>query len=178
LILASTDAVYSDLIKKHVERENCKPSSIYGYNKLKSEKYMRKNLSKYIILRFATVYDKKINQDQNFINTSLNKIKNKNKVVAASNIYRNFISIQSLTKIIDKLIHLKINGTFNVGEKKSNYYNKIKSLCIKQKVNYKKYLIKGSLDIIPKQRELDLTKIKSLMINYQSKNKANVKNKI
>jgi hypothetical protein len=73
---------------------------------------------------------------------------------------------------------LKINGTFNVGEKKSNYYNKIKSLCIKQKVNYKKYLIKGSLDIIPKQRELDLTKIKSLMINYQSKNKANVKNKI
>lgn len=163
IIFTSTDLVYSDLEKKPPERGNIKPSTIYGKNKLKSEKYIKKNLKKYLILRFATVYDEMNSSDTNFINFSYNSIKRKRKIIAASNVYRSFISIQLLTKIIVKLIFLGINGTFNVGEKPSSYYNKIKSICIKKKIKYKNFLSKQKLNIVPEYRELDLKKINLVM---------------
>lgn len=163
LIYTSTDLVYSDNAKEPNERQFLNPNTLHGINKLKSEQYIRKKIKKYTILRFATVYDENENNDSNFINASCEKIKNKKEVYAASNIYRSFISTKLLTYVMEKLVHLRIYGTYNIGEKPSSYYNKIKSICTKNKVSYRKYLYKTKINIIPKYRGLDLNKFHLLM---------------
>lgn len=163
LIYTSTDLVYNDAIKKPTERQASNPNTLYGINKLKSERYIKKNIKNYLILRFATVYDEIDDNDDNFINMSCKKIANKKNVYAATNVYRNFISTQKLTIILEKLIHLRANGTYNVGEVTSSYFNKIKSICLKRNIIYKKYLFKTKINLNCKYRALDLKKINLLL---------------
>lgn len=163
LIYASTDLVYSDNVKKPTEKQGLNPNTLYGINKLKSESYIKKNIKKYIILRFATVYDETDDKDDNFINASCKKIINKEEVYAATNIYRTFISTQKLTNLLEKLIHFKIYGTYNIGEMASNYFDKIKSICLKRKINYKKYLFKTKINLNCEYRAPDLKKYNSLL---------------
>jgi len=163
LIYTSTDLVYNDAIKKPTERQASNPNTLYGINKLKSETYIKKNIKNYLILRFATVYDEMDDKDDNFINVSCKKIINRRNVYAATNVYRSFISTQKLTIILEKLIHLRANGIYNVGESVSSYFDKIKSICLKRKINYKKYLFKTKVVINPKYRALDLKKINLLL---------------
>ena len=94
---------------------------------------------------------------------SCKKIANKKNVYAATNVYRNFISTQKLTIILEKLIHLRANGTYNVGEVTSSYFNKIKSICLKRNIIYKKYLFKTKINLNCKYRALDLKKINLLL---------------
>ena len=163
LIYTSTDLVYNDAIKKPTERQATNPNTLHGINKLKSEIYIKKNIKNYLIIRFSTVYDKIDDKDHNFINTSCKKIINKKNVYAATNVYRNFISTQKLTIILEKLIHLRANGIYNVGEVTSSYFNKIKSICLKRKIKYKKYLFKTKINVNPKYRAINVEKINSLL---------------
>ena len=163
LIYTSTDLVYNNAIKRPTERQASNPNTLHGINKLKSEIYIKKNIKNYLIIRFSTVYDKIDDKDDNFINTSCKKMINKKNVYAATNIYRNFISIQKLTIILEKLIHLRANGIYNVGEVTSSYFNKIKSICLKRKIRYKKYLFKTKINVNPKYRAINVEKINSLL---------------
>ena len=142
LIYTSTDLVYNDAIKKPTERQASNPNTLHGINKLKSEINIKKNIKNYLILRFATVYDEIDDKDDNFINTSCKKIANKKNVYAATNVYRNFISTQKLTIILEKLIHLRANGTYNVGEVTSSYFNKIKSIGFSETLSIKNIYLK------------------------------------
>lgn len=163
LIYTSTDLVYNHAIKKPTERQASNPNTLHGINKLKSEIYIKRNLKNYLILRFSTVYDEINDKDDNFINASCKKIINKKNVYAATNIYRRFISTQKLTILLVKLIYLKAKGTYNVGGVTSSYFNKIKSICLKRQIKYKKYLFKSKINLNPKYRAINVTKINSLL---------------
>lgn len=163
LIYTSTDLVYGDIVKKPTEKQGLNPNTLHGINKLKSETYIKKNMKNYLILRFATVYDEIDDRDENFINASCKKIINKKEVYAATNIYRNFISTQQLTSVLEKLIHFRVYGTYNVGEEASSYFDKIKSICLKRKINYKRYLFKTKINVNPEYRAPNLKKFKSLI---------------
>jgi dTDP-4-dehydrorhamnose reductase len=158
IIFTSTDKVYSGKVRKPAENQDINPDTVYGINKLKSEQYIRKNLKKYLILRYATVYTKKKNAI-NFINKSINDIKNKKKIFVATNIYRSFLSIEYLLKTLEKLIDYKIYGTYNIGYAGKSYYDLIKCLCVEKKIKFKNYLFKTKIKSTPQYLSLNTNKI-------------------
>ena len=101
-----------------------KQKSNYGKNKLISERWLKKTLKKKLLsLRISNVIGTKftLNKRQagklfydNFL--ELRKIK---KRLVFNNDFKDFITIDQLSKIIKKLIQNNINGIFNVslGEK-------------------------------------------------------------
>ena len=58
---------------------------------------------------------------------------------------------------------MRANGIYNVGEVTSSYFNKIKSICLKRKIRYKKYLFKTKINVNPKYRAINVEKINSLL---------------
>jgi len=107
-----------------IESSKKKPKCNYGKNKLISERWLKKTLKKKLLsLRISNVIGTKftLNKRQagklfydNFL--ELRKIK---KRLVFNNDFKDFITIDQLSKIIKKLIQNNINGIFNVslGEK-------------------------------------------------------------
>jgi dTDP-4-dehydrorhamnose reductase len=166
IIFTSTDKVYGGKIRKPCENIDINPNNIYGINKLKSEQYIKKNLKKYLILRYATVYSKKKYSKKNFINISVKDIKNRKKIFIASNIYRSFLSIEYLLVTLKKLINKNINGTYNIGHPVKSYYDLIKYICIKKKIKFKDYLFKTKIETTPQYLSLDTKKINSTLMKF------------
>lgn len=166
IIFTSTDKVYSGQTSKPSENEDVKPNSVYGINKLRSERYIKKNMKKYLILRYASVYSKKKINTINFINKSINDIKNKKKIFVATNIYRSFLSIEYLLKTLEKLINNKIYGTYNIGHAEKSYYDLIRSLCVEKKIKFKKYLFKTEVKTNPQYLSLNTNKINLVLKSF------------
>ncbi len=78
-IFTSTHKVYGGNIKTPSEKADLVPVDLYGINKLKCEKYIRKNLKKYTILRYGPVYNEKYSSNKHFVNQQVKNIKIKKK---------------------------------------------------------------------------------------------------
>jgi len=135
LIFISTSHVYSFSRNKIKENFKKKPNSKYGRLKLKSENYIKKKLVNYLIVRVFNIYAK--NQARGyFIPDIKNKIIKKN-LITINNSYRDFISVNEVTRFIDYSIKKKIKGIYNLGTGKSYSLKKIiKQLSEKLNIKY------------------------------------------
>ena len=170
IIFTSTDKVYGGNIPEPSERQDLKPNDEYGVNKLRCEKYIKKKLTKYIILRFGSVYNKFSISKKHFINQAVNNIKNKKKVYLATNIFRLFISIEKLTILISKLLKQNLYGTYNVGSNKTNYFNLVKLICKRNKIDTNNLLYKTKIKtnlnyIVPQTKKINLLIKKLIKFN-------------
>ena len=166
IIYTSTDKIYSGKTNTPTERKDLNPNSVHGINKLRCENEIRKKLKNYVILRYATVYSDKKMTNKSFINKMINKIKKKEKIYLATNVYRSFVSTEYLSKIIYKLIKKKIIGTYNIGLKATNYYNLVRSICEKKKIPIKNFLFKKKLIAYPQYLIPCKQKINYALKNY------------
>ena len=133
---ASTSHVYRSSTKPI--KENCSkfPISYYGKTKLISEKYIQKNLKNYCIGRIFSTSNK--NQRKNYLVPDLkDKIKKVKKKIVLKNLnhYRDFISMEDITKVINILLKKKFIGVINIGSGKSIYLKDIAKIILKK---YKK----------------------------------------
>ena len=121
---ASTSHVYNSNLNKITEKIQTNPISFYGRTKLKAEKYIIKKLKnneiKYCIGRIFSTAN--INQKKNYLVPDLiHKIKKSNKKLRIKNLnhYRDFISMEDISKIIFTLYKKNFCGTINIasGEK-------------------------------------------------------------
>ena len=118
---ASTSHVYKSSNKKISEKSIKKPISYYGKTKLWAERYIAKKFSiakiQYCIGRIFSTTNK--NQKKNYLVPDLKyKIKNlERKKIILSNLnhYRDFISMDDISKIIFVLYKKKFNGILNLG---------------------------------------------------------------
>ncbi len=156
---SSTSHVYKSSKKKISENSIKKPISYYGKTKFLAEKYIIKNLGKkkrYCIGRIFSTSN--INQKKNYLVPDLIfKIKNTKKKILLENLnhYRDFISMNEISRIIFRLLKIKFNGIINIGRGKGILLKDIaKLLCKKFKkdcnfIDNKKttYLIANNLKL-------------------------------
>ena len=137
LIFLSSCHVYKISSKKIKESSIKKPNSLYGKLKLKSENYLRKNLSNFLIIRLFNIHGK--DQPNGFFLTDIKKKIVKEKEIKIHNSYRDFISIKNVIKFLNFSIENDIKGIFNLGSGKS--YSLIKIIKkISKKVKKKPIL--------------------------------------
>jgi UDP-glucose 4-epimerase len=140
-IFISSSHVYGHSKKKLDEKSKTNPLSLYAKLKLKSENYIKKNYSKYSILRLFNVYGE--NQPNNFfISDMIKKIKNK-EIIKIDNSSRDFIHVSEVSNIIYYIIINEILTTINIGTGKGKTLKYIiskitKKIGIKPLVNLSK----------------------------------------
>ena len=140
LFYSSTSHVYKPSKKKISENFIKKPISYYGKTKLEAERYIIKKLDKnqipYCIGRIFSTTSK--DQKNSYLVPDLKKkIKNsKSKIILKNlNHYRDFISMEDITKVINILLKKKFIGVINIGSGKSIYLKNIAKIILKK---YKK----------------------------------------
>ena len=117
---SSTSHVYSSSKKKILEKAQIKPISYYGKTKSLAENYIVKKFKNtkipYCIGRIFSTTNK--NQKKNYLIPDLkNRIyKSKKKIILKNlNHYRDFISMEDISKIIFILFKKKFSGVINIG---------------------------------------------------------------
>jgi nucleoside-diphosphate-sugar epimerase len=140
---ASTSHVYKSTRKKINENAKIEPISFYGKTKYLAEKYIVKKFQKsencYCIGRIFSTTNK--NQNKNYLVPDLKKkIKNTKKTIVLKNLnhYRDFISMEDISKIIFFLYKKNFKGIINIGSGKSIHLKNIaKIICKKYKKKIK-----------------------------------------
>ena len=139
LFFSSTSHVYKPSNSKLNEKSKIGPISYYGLTKLKAEKYIIDNLEgkiNYCIGRIFSTTNK--NQKKNYLVPDLkNKIKKAKAKLFLKNLnhYRDFISMNDISKIIFILMKKNFNGIINIGSGKKYYLKDIANIILKK---YKK----------------------------------------
>ena len=133
---ASTSHVYKS--KKVAIKENSPkdPISYYGKTKRLAENYVSKNIKNYCIGRIFSTANK--DQRKNYLVPDLKeKIKNTRKKIILKNLnhYRDFVSMEIISKIINILLKKKYIGFINIGSGKGIYLKDIAKIILKK---YKK----------------------------------------
>ena len=104
-IFISTCHVYGKSNKKLNENSKLAPNSIYADMKLKSEKFITKNYDNYSILRLFNVYGP--NQPLSFFIPDMIKKIKKNQIIEIDESIRDFIHVNTVSRIISFIIKKK-----------------------------------------------------------------------
>ena len=127
---SSTSHVYKSTQKKISENDLKKPISYYGLTKLRAENYIIKKFKatkiNYCIGRIFSTTNK--NQKKNYLVPDLKfKIKRSKKKLILKNLnhYRDFISMEDISKIMFVLLKRNFNGILNLGSGKGIFLKDI-----------------------------------------------------
>ena len=133
------------------EKDKTKPSDQYSRNKLITEKFLKKNLQKKVlILRVSNVIGLKKNKKYRKINNTFfdnyvkyRKIKGK---IFYDNFFKDFISIEQFTKMFSLSLQYDLNGIYNLSIGKKiyleelinwlNFYSRKKNTFICKRKNF------------------------------------------
>tara|TARA_X000000950_G_scaffold286958_1_gene397471 strand:+ start:16454 stop:17302 length:849 start_codon:yes stop_codon:yes gene_type:complete len=164
-VFPSTDKIYINSPKDNLENSKIinKFDNLYEKQKINCEKFIKKKLKKYFILRLGIVhstgkidYFKKSIIDQTLVN-----LKNKKKSIVFKNIYRSFCKINELNKFLLNFVIYKKNkdyGIYNIGSKNYSYFERVQKLARIKKLNINK-IVPTLGNITPLKQELNTEKI-------------------
>tara|TARA_B100001029_G_C15060205_1_gene457767 strand:- start:338 stop:1183 length:846 start_codon:yes stop_codon:yes gene_type:complete len=172
-IFISSCLVYGHKIKPANEQANLNPKNFYAKYKFLAENYVKKNITKFRILRLATVYDDNINNG--FFKKIFSSIL-KNKKIEFSNLLtqRNVIHLKDVSKsifhiIVDKKFNKKNKTIFNIGNENIRLLQiqKIFSSFLNEEIKIidnKISLSKDSSQVISTKKQNKITKWKKKKI--------------
>ncbi len=116
LIHLSSDLVYNGSGSYYKETDAAEPSCLYGRTKLNSEHAVAANCQSFCVLRSALVFGKNVSGQKRFIDTIIDKLKNRQQPELFSNEYRNMIYVGDLCSIILEMAKQKdFSGILNAG---------------------------------------------------------------
>ena len=137
-IFISTSHIYRKSKTNLKEITKPKPNNLYAKLKLRSENYIKKNYSKYCILRLFNVYGE--NQPKGFfIPDMISKVKKKQKIIIDKSV-RDFVHVDEISNIINFVIKKNIFSIVNAGSGKGLSLKYIISK-ISKKINMKPVVI-------------------------------------
>ena len=164
-IFISTCHVYGKSNKKLNENSKLSPNSLYAKMKLNSEKFIINNYENYSILRLFNVYGP--NQPMSFfIPDMIEKVKKK-QIIKIDNSIRDFIHVNTVSRIIKFVINKEIIGVLNVG---SGRGQSLKSIINHIGYNFK---IKPLVKVLKKRTKIvaDLTLLESKGFKFKKNEK-------
>jgi nucleoside-diphosphate-sugar epimerase len=116
-IMMSTRKVYGTCDDLQILNENSglNPTDYYGDNKATSEKKIMELGSSYTILRASNVYGFEYGRNS-FMGFCMDQLKHTDKIVysISDKAKRDFISIKSVCKVLNKVVELKPQGIYNL----------------------------------------------------------------
>ncbi len=179
LIFISSEFVYSGKKGNYSEKSKTHPINLYGKQKLIIEKFIKKNISKFSILRISKTYGDSL-KINGLITDFINKILfGQREFFAAKDQIFNPLYVNDLKKIILFFLKKKITGVFNIGGPKSYSRYSIYKLIYKYfkkrypnlKIKLKKVKIEDFkfVEKRPKNLSLDTNKLNKL-INFHINN--------
>lgn len=170
LVHISTDHLFSGKKELYKETDKPKPLNIYAKSKLESEKIIKKNLKKYLIIRgnffgWAPPYRK------SFLDWIILSYKMKKKINVFDDVQFTPLYILDFIKLVSMLMHKKAYGTYNVcSSNKISKFKFAKQIVKIFKLN-QNYIIKSSINksfltLRPLDMSLSFSKIcKKLKLN-------------
>ena len=165
-IFISTCHVYRNSNKKINENSKLAPNSLYADMKLKSEKFIINNYDNYSILRLFNVYGP--NQPLGFFIPDMIKKIKKNQLIKIDDSIRDFIHVNTVSRIISFIINKKITGVVNVGSGKGlSLKSIIKHISHKIKMKPLLIILKKKTKIVA---DLKLLKSKGFKFKKNEKN--------
>lgn len=166
ILFISTSLIYGYSNKNKNENSSTKPIDKYSKYKLKAEQDYIKSNTNYLILRLCNIYNGKKNGIVNNVTNSI--IKNKKLIVTNSQVFRNYIYIDDLIKIIFKILNKKLKyNIYNIGFENIKLIELLDKLNKKFKIQIDYYDKKMKLNTIPSQK-ISYSKILD-EINYKPK---------
>ena len=172
LFFSSSSHVYSFSNKIIDEKFLLKGISKYGKTKVKAERYIHKKSNKIdtCIGRISSLVSE--NQSKNYMLINLiylgkKKLKLK---FRNSNIKRNFIYVDDVSKIILKLVEKKIKGIFNISSSQKTYFpnlfkflNQKYNFQIETRLKQKEYLLLSNKLLLNKIGKFKFTKLEQII---------------
>ena len=153
LIYFSSDQVYGNNINGK-ETSNLKPINVYGKQKKEIEKFIKKKLKNYLIIRLSrTILEK--DYDGDIVSDFIKKYQNNELILACDDFSFNFVGSSYLEKSLNVLIKKNLKGIYNIaGNKPYSFFEIFFHL--------KKYLIKKGI----KDNKIKLVKISKNDLNF------------
>ena len=137
-LFSSTSHVYNFNLKKNNEGSRIFGISKYGKTKIAAEKYIRtkSNKTDVCIARISSLVSEK-QTDNFFLPNLVRKCKSKNIIrFKNSNVVRNFIHVNDVSKILLKLIEKRVKGTINVSTSERTHFKNL-FVLLSKKYNFK-----------------------------------------
>ena len=132
-IFMSSSHVYANSSNKIKEGCKKKPMSLYAKLKLDSENYIKKNYENYTILRLFNVYGS--NQPLGYFLSDMSKKIKKKQIITIDKSIRDFVHVNTVSRIINFIVSKKIIGTINVGSGNGQSLKSIiKKIGLKHKI--------------------------------------------
>ena len=173
LIYHSTDKVFDGKELKPSGDSEPNPNNYHGELKAECESIIKKQCEKFHILRLSVIHSHvnlSLLSEQrgpgSFIDKAINDIKCGKNINAFENIFRCFTKREELITFHRLLINSNHYGTYNVGSEMTSYYERIKTLCLEQDIDYKDNLNPVKGNVIPLKQNMDTSKIYKLF-NYK-----------
>ncbi|WP_157967340.1 sugar nucleotide-binding protein [Paraliobacillus zengyii] len=150
LIFISTDGVFAGGTGGYKESDNPipiaeeAPLATYINSKILGEKKGQNNHPKYMIIRTGPLYGKDLNQNiEERTQKVIKEVEEKGFFHAATNMYRTFVNIEDLSKVILELSNIDFNGILHVGPlQKESYFTFYKRRL--RRLGYDEAVIKPS----------------------------------
>lgn len=166
LIFISSSLLYKSSNLKLNEKSKIFPTSLYSKTKFKSEEYIKKNYNNFVILRLFNVYGPK-QPKSFFITDMIEKIKKKQTIVIDKSI-KDFIHVNTVSKIIKFVIIKDIKGIVNVGSGKGySLISLINQIGRKLKIKPKLKILDKKTKIVA---DINFLKKKGFVFNKNEKN--------
>ena len=148
-VMISSSKVYSSG-SNLLESSKKKPVSIYGKNKLKTEKKIIKNFKNHLIFRLSNIISRKINKSKTsvtktFFDMVRNNLKRKKIIFPKENIYKDFIFIDDFCKLLLASLKKKLIGIYNLSSGNKLYLKEL-ALFLSKITNYKIFFIDNKTD--------------------------------
>ncbi len=163
IFFMSTDKVLNGEDLAPTEATVLEPVSLYGHLKARCESIISQHHRRYHILRFSTVHSFGDNRSNSFIDKSLIKLRQGEKVHAFDNISRCYLRIDQLLDVLASLMDDKQYGVYHLGSPLKTYYERIRDLCEEMGIEWRGNLLATDGDVVPQSQNLNTDKIKRLL---------------
>ncbi len=117
LVHISTDHIFDGKKKMYHENSIAKPLNVYSKTKHAAEKYIKKRLKKYLILR--TNFFLKSKLQDTFVDEIIKTLNKKRPIYCWQNIFYNPVHVSTLVRIANNLIRKNCIGIYNIGSNQS-----------------------------------------------------------
>ncbi|HWR27652.1 MAG TPA: sugar nucleotide-binding protein [Candidatus Thermoplasmatota archaeon] len=168
LFFLSTDKVFDGSHPHPNEESPTNPLWKYGEFKLHCEKMIQEQVKNHHILRLPIMHSLGSPDSSSFIDKAFLQIIDGKTVQIYDNVFRCYVFLSDLLKILKNMIDDTHYGVYHVGTKMMSYYERVKNLCDAKHIEYEGLLqpVQGSAN--PMKQNLDTSKIRSLFhIDFQ-----------
>ena len=167
IIFPSTDKVFDGVDPSPNEESPINPLWLYGELKAECEEIIKSKTGKYHIVRLPIVHSygepTRISTRSgrgSFIDRAIIDLKAGKTVTVFDNVERCFLRIEELLALFEVFIHDTHYGTFHVGTKMMNYYDRLCGLCEELNMGCEGRIIPTVGNARPRAQNLNTNKLK------------------